>query len=406
MKKLLLILTFTFLFFFLIVPKDTLAFSVPSSSIVKEVYGGYDVSDVYFSVYNEGFSFDDVTYQGNFNAWNNVSQGTYTLTLQPNGNNSNNAVVLNMYSLGHLPNEDFETGKQYEFIYTINDPDSILVSYFEDWRGQFEYNLKNFQLIASDSSSENLGTNLEAFSDIRFDIVQNYLNGIDSSGGYEYAIIIDFIPKIDFQKLKFIIGPSLENYSGLPDNSDYTFEEWFEFFIYHSSTPSFDVRMYTYEVNKFTLSEESSVILSGSGSDVDLSGIEEGIQGTNDKLDDLNDNITNSDSSGATDSAGSFFEDFKDNDYGLSDIVTMPLEFIKGLSGTSCYSLELPLPFVDKDVEIPCMTSIYETYFGSFLTLYQIITTGFISYWVCVNIYGLVKGFKDPDTDKVEVMDL
>ena len=406
MKKLLLILTFTFLFFFLIVPKDTLAFSVPSSSIVKEVYGGYDVSDVYFSVYNEGFSFDDVTYQGNFNAWNNVSQGTYTLTLQPNGNNSNNAIVLNMYSLGHLPNEDFETGKQYEFIYTINDPDSILVSYFEDWRGQFEYNLKNFQLIASDSSSENLGTNLEAFSDIRFDIVQNYLNGIDSSGGYEYAIIIDFIPKIDFQKLKFIIGPSLENYSGLPDNSDYTFEEWFEFFIYHSSTPSFDVRMYTYEVNKFTLSEESSVILSGSGSDVDLSGIEEGIQGTNDKLDDLNDNITSSDTSDAESDLNGFFDGFDTNNHGLSGIITAPLEFIRNLLGHSCEPLTFDLPFVDQEVSLPCIKPIYQQWFGPFFTLYQILTTGLLGYAIGIRIFGVVKGLQDPQNDKIEVLRL
>ena len=170
---------------------------------------------------------------------------------------------------------------------------------------------------------------------------------------------------------------------------------------------SFRSPAYPWSIN-FQLAGTVTFIPNEDNQDV-VDAIEEGNQSqneTNDKLDDLNDNITNSDSSGATDSAGSFFEDFKDNDYGLSDIVTMPLEFIKGLSGTSCYLLELPLPFVDKDVEIPCMTSIYETYFGSFLTLYQIITTGFISYWVCVNIYGLVKGFKDPDTDKVEVMDL
>lgn len=127
---------------------------------------------------------------------------------------------------------------------------------------------------------------------------------------------------------------------------------------------------------------------------------------TNEKLDDLNDNITDSDTSDSQSSAGSFFEDFKSDDYGLSDIITMPLTFIKGLSNASCYSLVLPLPFVDHNATIPCMTSIYENYFGSFLTLYQTITTGFIAYWVCVNIYRLVKNFKNPDDDKVEVMEL
>ena len=127
---------------------------------------------------------------------------------------------------------------------------------------------------------------------------------------------------------------------------------------------------------------------------------------TNEKLDDLNDNLTNSDTSESTNTAGSFFEDFQSDDYGLSEIITMPLTFIHGLSDSTCYSLNLPLPFVEQDVSIPCMTSIYEEYFSTFLTLYQVITTGFISYWVCVNIYSLVKGFKDPDNDNVEVMDL
>lgn len=127
---------------------------------------------------------------------------------------------------------------------------------------------------------------------------------------------------------------------------------------------------------------------------------------TNDKLDDLNDNITDSDTSESQSSASSFFDDFKSDDYGLSDIITMPLTFIKGLSNASCYSLDLPFPFVEQNVQIPCMTSIYENYFGSFLTLYQTITTGFIAYWVCVNIYRLVKNFKNPDDDKVEVMEL
>ena len=406
MKKPVLIIVFAFLFFFLFYPRDTYAFSIPSSQIVKSIYEGTDVSNVYFSVYNEGFSFDDVSYQGNYSAWNNVSQGTATLTLLPNGNNSNNAIVLNMYSLGQLPREDFETGKQYEFIYTINDPNSILVSYFEDWRGQFEYNLKNFQLIAADGSNENLGTNLEAFSDIRFDVVQNYLNGTDNSGGYEYAIIMDFIPKIDFQKLKFIIGPSLENYSGLPANSDYTFNEWFELFVYHSSNPVFDVRMYTYEVNQFTLSEDSSIISSGSGSDVDLSGIEEGIQGTNDKLDDLNDNITNSDTSEAESGLSDFFGDFESNNHGLSGVITAPLEFIQSLLGHSCQPLEFPLPFVDEEVSLPCIKPIYQEYFGLFFNLYQVITTGIIAYAVGIRIFGIVKGLQDPQNDKIEVLKL
>lgn len=125
----------------------------------------------------------------------------------------------------------------------------------------------------------------------------------------------------------------------------------------------------------------------------------EQIKQTNDILKD--DNID-----GSKDVAKGFFNSFESSNFGLSDVITMPLTFIKGLSNASCYSLDLPFPFVEQNVQIPCMTSIYENYFGSFLTLYQTITTGFIAYWVCVNIYRLVKNFKNPDDDKVEVMEL
>lgn len=116
--------------------------------------------------------------------------------------------------------------------------------------------------------------------------------------------------------------------------------------------------------------------------------------------------IKDSDTSDASDSANSFFSDFESDDFGLSDIVTMPLEFIKGLSSNTCNSLKLPMPFINQNVELPCMTSIYQTYFGSFLTLYQAISTGLISYWVCINIFALVQGFKNPENDQVEVLDL
>lgn len=116
--------------------------------------------------------------------------------------------------------------------------------------------------------------------------------------------------------------------------------------------------------------------------------------------------IKDSDTSGSKDSASGFFSGFESDDYGLSDIIIMPLDFIKGLSSSKCSNLHLPLPLVNKTVELPCMTSIYSQYFGPFLTLYQTISTGIIAYWCCVNILKLVQGFKNPDSDEIEVMDL
>ena len=116
--------------------------------------------------------------------------------------------------------------------------------------------------------------------------------------------------------------------------------------------------------------------------------------------------IKDSDTSGASDEANSFFGDFESDDFGLSDVITMPLEFIKGLSSSKCSSLNLPLPIVKQNATLPCMTSIYKEYFGSFLTIYQVITDGLIAYWCCINIFRLVQGFKNPDNDEIEVMEL
>lgn len=116
--------------------------------------------------------------------------------------------------------------------------------------------------------------------------------------------------------------------------------------------------------------------------------------------------IKDSNTSEASSSANGFFNDFKSDDFGLSDIITMPLTFINGLSSSQCYDLDLPLPFVNQNAKLPCMTSIYQEHFGPLLIIYQTITTGFIAYWVCVNIFRLVQNFKDPDNDQVEVLDL
>lgn len=129
------------------------------------------------------------------------------------------------------------------------------------------------------------------------------------------------------------------------------------------------------------------------------------IDETNDKLNDLNDSLNNSDTSGANQDANNFFNNFESNDFGLSDIITLPLSTIQSITSKSCTPLRLTLPFVNKTFDLPCMTTIYSK-FEPFYSIYQTITFGLISYWVCVQIYAMVKGFKDPTKDEIEVMDL
>ena len=113
------------------------------------------------------------------------------------------------------------------------------------------------------------------------------------------------------------------------------------------------------------------------------------------------DNVTESENK-----AADFFNNFTTDNHGLTGIITAPLSAIQSLTSSTCTPLELPLPFVNQNITLPCMRPIYEEHFGSFMTLYDIITLGIISYWVMVRIFALVRNFKNPDSDEIEVLDL
>lgn len=101
-----------------------------------------------------------------------------------------------------------------------------------------------------------------------------------------------------------------------------------------------------------------------------------------------------------------YFKDFDNDTFGLTGIITSPLNLIQNLLSNSCNALVIPLPYVNSDLSLPCMSSIYSEYFGGFYTIYQDITFGLVAYWVIVRILNLVKDFRNPDHDEIEVLDL
>lgn len=109
----------------------------------------------------------------------------------------------------------------------------------------------------------------------------------------------------------------------------------------------------------------------------------------------------------AEDEATSFFEDFEVPDVGgLSAIITAPLSTIQSLLNSTCTNLVLPLPFVDEDLTLPCLNSIYTEHFGLFFTLYQTIILAIVSYRCIRSIFFDIHGFTNPSDDRIEVMDL
>lgn len=136
------------------------------------------------------------------------------------------------------------------------------------------------------------------------------------------------------------------------------------------------------------------------------SNIQEQGQAITGKLNDINNTLNNDSVSagrgsaivnGISSNAGS----------GLAGIINTPLGVISGLlQQNTCSDIVAPLPFVNKNLTLPCLTPIYEDKFGSFFDIYQVIITGIVAYWVTMNIFLKTKKMSMPDDDRIEVLDL
>lgn len=130
------------------------------------------------------------------------------------------------------------------------------------------------------------------------------------------------------------------------------------------------------------------------------------IDKVNKEISDLNDNITNNDTTESSNEANNFFSGFTTDTYGLTSVITAPLTLIGNITSSQCSPLPLQAPFINQTINLPCFDTIYSQHFGSFYEIYQLVTFGLIAYWVCIKIFNLVKDFKNPDHDEIEVMDL
>lgn len=105
-------------------------------------------------------------------------------------------------------------------------------------------------------------------------------------------------------------------------------------------------------------------------------------------------------------SASGFFDNFENNDHGLSGVITAPLNFIKSMTSKTCSNIHMKIPITNTDFNLPCFSNYYNQHFGSLFTVYRTVTFGLVAYYVCVQLFAMVKGFKNPEDDKVEVVEL
>lgn len=136
-----------------------------------------------------------------------------------------------------------------------------------------------------------------------------------------------------------------------------------------------------------------------------IDGLKDKQQETNDKIQENTDTIKDSDTSKSEAQANDFFKNFKSDDHGLSGIITAPLNAIKKLT-QSCVALSLPLPNNVGNIELPCMQTLYSQYVPTILSLWHVVVYGLVGYWIYKDIFRIVNNIKNPNDDKVEVLDL
>lgn len=256
--------------------------------------------------------------------------------------------------------------------------------------GEFTYNTSN-QATGSTSGD----TNLVSWSIDR-----------ESSSQWCWSLTLDFSPVVDsrYVGFQFFFAPykvgNTWNYN--PSNK-------YQDGMYTGQNFRLDSLSITYEEgSKTDIENATQQIINNNNNNTNsiINNINEGANQINDSVNDINDNINNSNVDEAINNASDLFTNFENNTHGLTGIITAPLELIRSISSSSCSSLRIPLPFVDDYLILPCLSTIYRQYFPNLLSIYQIIISGVIGYQICISIFFLVKDFKDPDSDKIEVLDL
>ena len=137
--------------------------------------------------------------------------------------------------------------------------------------------------------------------------------------------------------------------------------------------------------------------------------LNESIHGVGEGIHDLNDSINSTDTTDSSNAFLDFMNNFNETDFGLASIITSPLTIITNLSSGTCSPITVGGGtglFEGVSFELPCAMPFYEQWFGSFLDLYQMITFGIISYKILLDIFRMIHNFRNPNDDRIEVLDL
>lgn len=158
---------------------------------------------------------------------------------------------------------------------------------------------------------------------------------------------------------------------------------------------------------KYYYNYDSSEIVNG------LLGVQQAQNTTATYIQNFNNYVSNTDTTSSqtnsTTALSGLAQDFNTN-LGemnqLTQFVFLPINFIISMLDSTCQPLIWDIPFVNTRVVVPCLSTIYNGYFASFMGVFGIVMTSLLTYRSCIKLFGAIKGLLDAEDDKIEVVDL
>lgn len=117
---------------------------------------------------------------------------------------------------------------------------------------------------------------------------------------------------------------------------------------------------------------------------------------------DIKDSINNSNVDESSSTASGFFDNFSDNDHGLSSIITAPLRAINAMLSNQCVAPGAT--YKGQSFSLPCGSMLWDRPGGNdFKNFINIFYGGFLAYFVIRRLFLDIEKLKNPNNDKVEV---
>lgn len=252
----------------------------------------------------------------------------------------------------------------------------------------------NFQQITADTN-ETLSLSLQAYNSGTYLYNLGDTQYINSTKTYT----IRFTKTSDFNAIKFKLNGRVRD-TGLMINVSSLKDDH----IYYISADFFRITQGDIRFNRLIIKENSSSGFASWGETVCVSKLDS----TTDAINDVNNSINNDNVDSGTGS--DFFNDFQTQDNGgISAIVTKPLMLVNTLldyDHNQCTDLVLPDIMGAKNVKLPSGCILWGSAPNLVNTLWGLFVCGLASYRIIKDLFHIIENLKNPDDDRVEVMDL